>query len=137
MTSHALIRRTQAGFTIVELVVVIVIIGMLAALTMIVYGGSQRRTAEAVLQSDLHNASARLAADVNFNNTYPVTAAAADDGEGLPASDGTVYQYTYTAGTNSYCLSATTTARSDVTPYHISSRDPSPQEGVCSGHSED
>lgn len=124
--------RHPSGFTIVELVVVIVIIGMLTTLILIAYGGSQRRNAETVLQSDLQNSAARLSSDNNFTNSYPITATAADAGAGLPASNGTVYQYTYTAGDNSYCLSATSTARDGVTPYHITNLNTSPQEGVCS-----
>ena len=45
------------GFTIVELLVVIVVIGILAAITIVSYTGISQRATAASLQSDLDNAS--------------------------------------------------------------------------------
>ena len=61
------------GFTIVELLVVIVVIGILAAITVVSYTGISRRAVAASIQSDLSNASRKLelyrAEDPN--NYYP------------------------------------------------------------------
>lgn len=48
------------GFTIVELLIVIVVIGVLAAITVVAFNGIQNRAIAATLQSDLTNASREL-----------------------------------------------------------------------------
>lgn len=45
------------GFTIVELLIVIVVIGILAAITMVAYNGIQDRARESTIQTDFANAS--------------------------------------------------------------------------------
>jgi prepilin-type N-terminal cleavage/methylation domain-containing protein len=91
------------GFTIVELLIVIVVIGILAAITIVAYNGVQTRARNATIQSDLNGAIKTLEiANVSFG-TYPTSQVSAN----LKASSGTVYQYTYALGDNSYCLSAT------------------------------
>jgi prepilin-type N-terminal cleavage/methylation domain-containing protein len=44
---------TQRGFTIVELLIVIVVIGILAAITIVAYNGVQTRAQNAKIQSDI------------------------------------------------------------------------------------
>jgi len=48
------------GFTIVELLVVIVVIGVLAAITLVTYSGISQKAVVSALQSDLNNASTQL-----------------------------------------------------------------------------
>lgn len=45
----------QPGFTIVELLIVIVVIGILAAITIVAYNGIQQRSRDAIRVSDLKN----------------------------------------------------------------------------------
>ncbi|MFZ2125427.1 MAG: prepilin-type N-terminal cleavage/methylation domain-containing protein, partial [Candidatus Saccharimonadales bacterium] len=47
---------TKPGFTIVELLVVIVVIGILAAITIVSYAGISQRAVAVSLQSDLASA---------------------------------------------------------------------------------
>jgi len=48
-------RPKQAGFTIVELLIVIVVIGILAAITIVAFNGVQDRSRTARTQSDVRN----------------------------------------------------------------------------------
>jgi general secretion pathway protein G len=63
----------QDGFTIVELLIVIVVIGILAAITIVAYNGIQQRAVVASLTSDLVNASNKLKLYQVDNSGYPLT----------------------------------------------------------------
>lgn len=118
-------RASSKGFTIVELLVVIVVIGVLAAITIVSYTGISQRAAAAALEADLKNASTQLEMYKAENGTYPSNA------DGLSSSDGTSYQYTVSDG--NYYLSATSTAAGS-TAYYVSSETGAVLSGVWSGH---
>ena len=61
----------KSGFTIVELLVVIVVIGILAAITLVSYTGVTSRANIAVMQSDLSNSSKRLKIYQAIYGSYP------------------------------------------------------------------
>lgn len=61
----------QSAFTIVELLVVIVVIGILAAITIVSYTGITQRATVSSLQSDLTNASQQLKLYQTVNSGYP------------------------------------------------------------------
>ena len=65
------------AFTIVELLVVIVVIGILAAITIVSYSGITTKANIATMQSDLSNASTKLKMYQTENSMLPATAAAA------------------------------------------------------------
>lgn len=68
--------KTQSrtlGFTIVELLVVIVVIGLLAAITIVSYTGVSQRARVASLQSDLINAASQLKLFQVDNGNFPAT----------------------------------------------------------------
>lgn len=66
-----LIRKNQQGFTIVELLVVIVVIGILAAVSIVAYQGIQSRANASAVKSDLSNFAKRLALEKSKTGTYP------------------------------------------------------------------
>lgn len=116
-----------AGFTIIELLIVIVVIGILAAITIIAYNGIQQKAHLAALQSDLSNAAKVLGADNATNGSYPATIAAANDGKGLQPSPGN--SFTYNSNGTTYCLSESF----GTTVYRIVTNNNTPVVGSCSG----
>ena len=68
-----LIKSKQIGFTIVELIVVIVIIGILATITIVSYTGISKQAVVASIKSDLRSAAQQIKL-FQFNNTdYPTS----------------------------------------------------------------
>lgn len=64
-------NNKQFGFTIVELLVVIVIIGILAAITVVAYTGISAKANEATIQSDSDNTSKKLKLYYAEHDVYP------------------------------------------------------------------
>lgn len=68
------LKRKQSGFTIVELLIVIVVIGILAALVVTTFSGVQRKARNAERQSDINAIHTQLEAYFNEKNEYPTLA---------------------------------------------------------------
>jgi len=66
-------RMRQRGFTIVELLIVIVVIGILAAITIVVYNGIQKRGNDAAVQADLNSFGKIMEIQKADLGTYPTT----------------------------------------------------------------
>lgn len=120
-------HTAKHGFTIVELLIVIVIIAILATIIIIAYTGIQARAQTAVLQGDLTNDVQSLSQSriTSSNGQYPSDLASAN----LKAGNNVTYQYTYTAADDAYCLTAT----SGSIAYMVSSSNSVPTNGVCPG----
>ncbi len=107
--------RTATGFTIVELLIVIVIIGVLATMTIVSYIGMNNRAIAASMQADLTSASTKLKLYQTDNMAYPTlinncpTPTAGNIC--LKASPGNTYSYSVVNNTNpqTYSLTATNT----------------------------
>lgn len=123
-----LLKIKKAGFTIVELLIVIVIIGLLATIVIVAYNGVQDNARRTSLISDLGNASSLLALDLKQNKTYPSTLGLANGGNGIPASPNTTYQYIVGTSTSSptFCLAAT-----NGTYSYMTDQDGPPITGHC------
>lgn len=61
----------NAGFTIVELLIVIVVIAILASITVVAYSGIQSRANDTAVQSDLRNISQQIEIYYAENGHYP------------------------------------------------------------------
>lgn len=118
-------RSSFRGFTIVELLIVIVVIAILAAITIVAFNGIQKRAALASVQSDLKNATTQLSITFETTGSYPA------DTSGLRTSSGVTFQYTASGG--SYCISAIHQRVVDA-PMYSASDSPNPREGVCDNH---
>lgn len=68
-------KNKQQGFTIVELLIVIVVIAILAAISIVAYNGIQERARVATAQSDLGNISRKMGLYYADYGEYPDTIA--------------------------------------------------------------
>src|SRR5680860_750159 len=71
--SHFLFTKSQKGFTIVELLVVIVVIGILAAITIVSYTGISQKAVASSIISNLDNAAKKLKLYQILYDSYPTT----------------------------------------------------------------
>ena len=127
--------RNNKGFTIVELLIVIVVIAILAAITIVAYNGIQERSRASAVSSALSQAAKKLTLyQVDNPDQYP--AAAGTDGISNLATLGITntgnISYQYSASANTYCLTATQGA----TSYKVSNTNTTPTSGGCAGHSQ-
>lgn len=67
------VAAKMRGFTIVELLIVIVVIGILAAITIVAYNGIQARANAVTLQADLSNAAKKLKLYQVDHAAYPTS----------------------------------------------------------------
>jgi prepilin-type N-terminal cleavage/methylation domain-containing protein len=71
-------KSTMRGFTIVELLIVIVVIGILAAIVIVAYQGVTQRAKAAQYQTDVTAIVKKGEIYNTMTNAYPLTAAGAD-----------------------------------------------------------
>jgi len=64
-------QKPPAGFTIVELLIVIVVIGILAAITIVSFNGVQNRANDTAVQSDITAVGKKMSLFYVENNRYP------------------------------------------------------------------
>src|SRR4030042_4433007 len=73
MMDLPLIRKTQRGFTLVELLVVIAVIAIVMGIGVASYGRVQRSGRDSQRQADLHLIAAALEQYYGDYNAYPLT----------------------------------------------------------------
>ena len=69
-------KKNTSGFTIVELLIVIVVIAILAAISIVAYTGIQNRANDTAVQSDIANYAKKVMLVHAENGSYPAGAAA-------------------------------------------------------------
>ncbi len=116
--------QKQSAFTIVELLIVIVVIAILAAISIVAYNGITGQAKIAVLKSDLSSSSNQLELYHANYESYPTTldsnncptAPVADTNRCLEASAGNTF--TYTSDGTTFSLTET---NADGTAYNVTS----------------
>lgn len=92
-------RKRTDGFTIVELLIVVVVVAILATVTVVSYNGIQAQAYNSTVQSDLHNLAQKFEIYKASNDRYPLL----DD---LASVGVTVSKQSYDTSTNAflYCF---------------------------------
>lgn len=122
----------QSAFTIVELLIVIVVIGILATITIVAYNGVQSRARAASVSAALNQAVKKLAVYQITSSTFPATGSLSLAGV-TDAAGGVTYEYTANTSANpqTYCITAT----QGTTSYYLNNTTtPNPTSGGCAGH---
>lgn len=124
-------HRRAAGFTIVELLIVIVVIAILAAITIVAYTGIQNRADEAAVQSAASQAGKTVLATGPENNDLFPTAANFSTATGLSESSSTTYSYVVSADQKNFCVSAGKINSDPLLSFAFTSIEGTTQKGYC------
>jgi prepilin-type N-terminal cleavage/methylation domain-containing protein len=121
------IYRRRQGFSIVELLVVIAVIGIIVTISVVSYGAWKKDTIATQVKSDLNAVITAMESYRTFNNQYPVTVpSTVTPSSGVSFSGGSSDGVTY-------CVAATTTSDSTL-QYYVDSSSAAlgAQAGTCS-----
>lgn len=110
----------RSGFTIVELLIVVVVIAILAAITVVSYNGITGQAKETALKSDLRNASTQLQLEMLNTGSFP------SDTTNLTKSADTTFG-TFNRTANTFCLEATNSGGK----VFFVTENSAPREGEC------
>ena len=121
MDYHKRLQRSP-GFTIVELLIVIVVIAVLASITIVSYNGVINRARASTIQNNLADNFKVLAISNSDNGIYPSVATA-----GLKSDNGITLTYIPNATSTAYCLQASGYSND----FYITDANSAPQSGTC------
>ena len=100
-------KKLQAGFTIIELLIVIAIIGILATLVLTNFQGAQAKGRDTVRKNDINSIYQKLEEFYNENGSYPNSDLVAATFPGIDA--GALADAEGTAIVSTFAISATPT----------------------------
>src|SRR5690606_6496996 len=125
--AHAILigMRRHRGFTIVELLIVVVVIAILAPITIVASNDISSQAKERALKSELASAAKQLQAVKASTGSLPA------DTSGVKKAD--KITLTYSRDGDTFCLSAVSTDLPDK-PFHISDGG-AVEAGTCTGGS--
>lgn len=130
--------KSRRGFTIVELLIVIVIIATLAMITIFSFGSWRKRTARTEVKQDLSVVVSSLKNYRNFNNVYPGTAGGAAvsptslSGLDYRVNSNVTTTYQLRLNGESYCLKSVSTVVPSEIWYVDSAVGSNPTTTACS-----
>lgn len=119
-------RTHRPAFTIVELVIVIVVVGILAAISIVSYAAVTQNAKVKSMEGDLQTAITELNTFRSEEGHYPDDLAALQ----LTPSDGVSYQYAYDSTNDAYCITASISGAS----LYAQSGSRKVKNGGCPGH---
>lgn len=96
-------RQSRDGFTIVELLIVVVVIAILAVITIVAYNGITKRAVDSSMRADLRKTATALELDKTSLGSYPQNSTDINGGKGLSSSGSN--QLTYEQKSYGYCIS--------------------------------
>ncbi len=117
----------KAGFTIVELIIVVIIISLLATIVVVAYRGIRERAVEASQLSDLKNAAEIIDVEKTRVGSYPIDASSANNGVGLETSGSNTI--TYVVEGDIYCVAVYSPLTKKTFNYQNTTRET--KSGVC------
>lgn len=121
-------QKNSSGFTIIELLVVIIVLGILAGIVIVLYGNVTSQARDTALQSDLQTAQSQLDAIRIRTSTYPASESEINNGSGLSESEGNTL--TYEQKPYGYCISASNPKASS--PFRYRTLEKRISQGDCS-----
>lgn len=124
-------KHRTYGFTIVELLIVIVVVGILAGITYVGYNGIQKRATESVIKSDLAQAAKAI-------ETHSLRREKGQYGASAPTvlpdslknSTDRPFRYFQRDGGGGYCADMGSSRNEDVS-FYVDSTNDEPKTGVC------
>lgn len=121
-------QKNKSGFTVVELMTVVIIIVILASASALVYSKVRSRTITAALKAEVSKVGELVEAYYSKYETYPASLNNLDGGKGYTSQSGINFTYSINP-TDGYCLVGRNVFEQQS--YYITINDKEPQKGDC------